>query len=134
MPSHNKTILRALDEEPVEHAKKQAREFFARTFELYKRDNRGGIWIFGDDIGATALDAHVIPWILRLVEVGRADLIPVELQKYAAKAAEGPAWQSVSMGGPTLEEPWLKKMKAKHQEQGIDEPFREWVRKQYPGS
>jgi glutathione S-transferase len=47
-------------------------------------------WLFGDK--PTALDAHLVAFIARMVDVGRSNLIPEKLQQYAQWAMQGPEW------------------------------------------
>lgn len=64
-----------------------------------------GEWTFGAAVGPTVLDSHLLPLVLRCVEVGNAELIPDELQRWAEAAARGPAWQKVMHGRPTVYNP-----------------------------
>ncbi|KAL9119122.1 MAG: hypothetical protein Q9187_004325, partial [Circinaria calcarea] len=76
--SHAQTLLHALDEEPVRRAEEQATCFFEslrRQYSLHRKDARAP-WIFGDAVGATALDAHTVPFVARLIDAGRTDLVP----------------------------------------------------------
>ncbi|MCJ1357372.1 MAG: hypothetical protein MMC33_007368 [Icmadophila ericetorum] len=127
---HAKTLLRGLDEEPVQRAKSQAKEYFKKVLEQYTLYNKGGAWIFGDEIGPTALDAHVITWTVRIVEAGNAGLIPDEIQRYAERATQAAEWQSIKMGRPTKFNTWLKMLEKRHAEEGIDEPFNTWASRQ----
>jgi glutathione S-transferase len=53
-----------------------------------------GPWLFGFD-GPTALDAHVVVFINRLRDVGRAKLISSTLAKYADAAMETSEWRKL---------------------------------------
>jgi hypothetical protein len=59
-------------------------------------------WIFGEDIGATVLDAHCAAFIARLMDCGRHDLISEKLQRYAHFVMAGRGWQSVIHGRSTM--------------------------------
>lgn len=59
-------------------------------------------WIFGAATGPTALDAHVVVFLARLVEAGRSNLVTDDLKLYLTYHLSGEAWQSVSKGKPTL--------------------------------
>ncbi|KAK6860812.1 hypothetical protein PG995_004448 [Apiospora arundinis] len=62
-------------------------------------------WTFGKLVGPTALDSHLLPLVLRCVDAGNAELVPPELQRWAAAQAKGPVWQKVLHGRPTLWDP-----------------------------
>lgn len=62
----------------------------------------GSIWILGDDAGPTVLDAHLVPFIVRLLECGRGTLVPEKLQTYAKRITSFPSWLEVTHGRPTL--------------------------------
>jgi hypothetical protein len=55
-------------------------------------------WLFGFN-GPTALDAHVVVFINRLRNVGRANLISSTLAKYADVAMDTPGWRQLMDGG-----------------------------------
>lgn len=59
-------------------------------------------WTFGIVAGPTALDSHLLPLVLRCMDVGNADLVPPELQRWATAKAQGPVWQRVMHGRPTV--------------------------------
>lgn len=59
-----------------------------------------GPWLFGDR--PTALDAHVVIFLARLQDVGRANVIPPELETYLALAMETREWQAVMAGRRTM--------------------------------
>ncbi|KIX03226.1 uncharacterized protein Z518_06778 [Rhinocladiella mackenziei CBS 650.93] len=57
-------------------------------------------WLFGLS-RPTALDAHLVTFIGRMLDVNRKDLIPNRLMKYAEDAWAGSEWQRVMQGRPT---------------------------------
>lgn len=57
-------------------------------------------WLFGQK--PSALDAHLIPFIARLREVGREYLIPQALGRYADWAMGGNEWTELMDGRPTM--------------------------------
>lgn len=59
-----------------------------------------GPWLHGRD--ATALDAHVVMFLARLQDVGRANLIPTRLRRYLAMAMETSEWKAVMAGKRTM--------------------------------
>lgn len=64
------------------------------SLEATLRAQGSGSWLFGFD-GPTALDAHVVVFISRLRDVGRAELIPSNLAKYADAAMETSEWRKL---------------------------------------
>lgn len=85
--------------------------------------------MFGDAVGATALDAHTIPFVARLMDAGRTDLIPEDVRKYAEKAMSQAEWQSITNGKPTMFEIWLKSMRKEYSSVQRDEPFGVWFKR-----
>ena len=62
-------------------------------------------WIFGAQVGPTLLDSHLLPLLLRMIEVGNADVVPQELQRWANVKVNSPSWQKVMHGRPTRYDP-----------------------------
>ncbi len=60
----------------------------------------GDEWIFGKS--PTVLDGHLVPFITRLVDCQRDDLVPEALQKYAQRHAASSQWNRVMHGRPTM--------------------------------
>lgn len=60
-----------------------------------------GPWLYGRT-RPTALDAHVVVFLARLHDVGRANLIPIGLEKYYERAIDTPEWQGVMEGRSTM--------------------------------
>lgn len=60
----------------------------------------GDDWIFSD--GATVVDAHLVPFIIRRMDCNRDDLVPEALQEYAKKHATSDQWDHVMRGRPTM--------------------------------
>jgi hypothetical protein len=60
-----------------------------------------GKWLFGLQ-QATALDAHLIPFIARIRDVGREDIIPEALGAYADRVMAEKEWQDVMGGRKTM--------------------------------
>ncbi|KAF4449350.1 hypothetical protein F53441_7328 [Fusarium austroafricanum] len=85
--------LKAIFKEVVDHRKESG------SFGNYDE------WTFGSEIGPTILDSHLLPFVLRCIEAGNAELVPEELQRWAAAKAKGPSWQRVMHGRPTTYHP-----------------------------
>ncbi|OAP60325.1 hypothetical protein AYL99_05327 [Fonsecaea erecta] len=66
------------------------------------------LWIFGTH-DPTALDAHVVPFAARLVDVGRVGMLPDRVRTYAARACEDGqgAWRDVMQGRKTVHGTYL---------------------------
>lgn len=62
-----------------------------------------GEWLFGLE-QASALDAHLVPFIARMRDVGRYEIVPSSLQKYAEEAQKTEEWKTVMQGRSTV--PW----------------------------
>lgn len=90
-------MLKALHHERIDSAEQQAQNLLQRISNEYNTPRndegnplpRSGYWIFGDTIGPTVLDAHVVPFIARLVESGRHSLVPENLSEYARRIVKG---------------------------------------------
>lgn len=82
---------------------------FSAIQDLRSKFGASSSWIFGDEVGPTPLDAHVITFIARLCDTNRNDLIPESLQTYGESAGKGKEWQSVTEGKPTLHSLWAKR-------------------------
>jgi hypothetical protein len=59
-----------------------------------------GPWLHGHS--ATALNAHVIMFLARLQDAGRANLMPSRLRRYLAMVMETWKWQAVMAGNRTI--------------------------------
>ncbi|RGP79781.1 hypothetical protein FLONG3_2094 [Fusarium longipes] len=66
---------------------------------------KGDEWTFGSEIGPTILDSHLVPFILRCIEAGNAELVPTELQTWAKTKEKSTSWQRVMHGRPTTYHP-----------------------------
>lgn len=56
-----------------------------------------GPWLFG--LGTPcALDAHVLPFIARMRDIGRYSLVPPALRSYAEKGWESPKYKATMEG------------------------------------
>lgn len=83
-------------------AEVQTKGLFTSVMALCETRVEGSTWLFGDDTGPTLLDAHLVPFIIRLLDCGRGDLVPERLQVYAKHIANLPSWYEVSHGRSTL--------------------------------
>ncbi|EGX90038.1 hypothetical protein CCM_06458 [Cordyceps militaris CM01] len=93
---HRETLETALTDARVEEAEGQARDLFSGVMAVY---NPGDEWIFGKN--PTVLDGHLVPFIMRLLDCERDDLIPEALQKYGRIHAASRQWDRVMHGRPT---------------------------------
>jgi hypothetical protein len=51
------------------------------------------------------LDSHFLPVVLRCIEVGSAELVPEELQRWSETMSKSPSWLKVMHGKPTRYDP-----------------------------
>lgn len=65
---------------------------------------KSGPWLMSLPI-ATALDAHLIVFIARMLDIGNSDIIPERLKEYAARAMNEPAWKNTMQGRKTMAAP-----------------------------
>lgn len=100
--SHRETLETALTDERVADAEASAKELFADLSEKYVDTHSP--WILGGD-NPTLLDAHMLPFIVRLLDFERHDLVPPQLEQYAKRVQEMPQWQDVMHGRPTVWSP-----------------------------
>lgn len=61
----------------------------------------GEQWLFGLS-HATALDAHLIPFIARMLDTHRGYLVPESLLKYAEHAIAQKEWKDIIRGKSTM--------------------------------
>ena len=100
-PSHEVTLVHALEPEPIKLAERQTRDFFecvCRQRALHAQN--GDLWIFGNE--PTALDAQMVVFVARLIDANRRDLIPAEALDIGQRAMELPEWHAVMQGRRTL--------------------------------
>lgn len=81
----------------VTEAEQQTRDLFQNVMKVYSSQAE---WIFGQT--PTVLDGHLVPFIVRLLDCQREDLIPEDLQTYAKRRAASPQWDLVMHGRPTM--------------------------------
>ncbi|KAB8225762.1 hypothetical protein BDV33DRAFT_77802 [Aspergillus novoparasiticus] len=102
-----KQIEPDLDNEYEEGMTDQARQLFSEVLIEYQKFNHGAMWIFGDKIRPTVLDAHIVSFIARLIDIHLEELVPSQLQTYAKAIMELPEWETVMQGMPTVWNPSL---------------------------
>ncbi|KAE8143734.1 hypothetical protein BDV38DRAFT_2190 [Aspergillus pseudotamarii] len=85
----------------------QARHLLSEVVVEYEKVNPRGVWIFGNKTGPTVLDAHIVAFIARLIDIHLEDLVPPQLQTYAKAVMELPEWGTVMQGMPTVWNPSL---------------------------
>ena len=79
--------------------------FLSKLTELLEHSSGGNSnaswWIFGS-LEPTALDAHTLPFLARLFDVGREDMVGERLKAYAYRAFETKAWINMMGGRKTV--------------------------------
>ncbi|KAK4498027.1 hypothetical protein PRZ48_010683 [Zasmidium cellare] len=83
-----------LKTETVEEMVERTRELLDKMSNLLPA---GSKWLFGLE-HPTALDAHLVPFLVRLKDFKRENLIPANLVQYVAEAEKTTEWRDV-MGG-----------------------------------
>ena len=88
---------------PLEHDNSKTNEQNAQNlmleFDSIIKESPTGL-CFGFE-RPTALDAHLVVFIARMLDVGRDDLLPSSLTQYASKLMEGEEWKAVMQGRTT---------------------------------
>lgn len=70
-------------------------------------------WIFGDGVGPTALDAHTVVFLARLIDAGRANLIGPDMLEYAEQNLQKTDWTGIVKDRSTLHSLWEMHEKAR---------------------
>jgi glutathione S-transferase len=70
----------------------------SETLEKYHEE--GKPWIFGHE--PTILDAHAAVLAYRMMDLGRDDLLPDIIRRYATAVRETKEWKKVTHGRPTV--------------------------------
>lgn len=105
---HNENNAKAFHPDVVAKAHADLQKLFSEVVEHRKQSGAFGKpneWTFGPEIGPTVLDSHFLPLVLRCVEVGSADLVPEELQRWSEAMAKCPSWLKTMHGKPTRYNP-----------------------------
>lgn len=95
-------MLKGLHHENMDKAEEQAKALLEQIAQEYRLYHDESPWLFGGEVGPTVLDGHVVPFIKRLVEAGRAKLVPNELSQYARHITTLPQWLEVTHGRRTM--------------------------------
>lgn len=91
--------LNQLDPQEALKNEEYTKSLFRELDELLSTSRSG--WLLGLE-KPTAVDAHLISFLNRLLDRKREDLVPERLQLYALKAKSEKAWNSVMQGRNTL--------------------------------
>ncbi|PCH02001.1 Hypothetical protein PENO1_034860 [Penicillium occitanis (nom. inval.)] len=105
---HNEHNATAFHPDVVAKARSDLQTIFAEVVEHRKRSGAFGNpneWTFGPKVGPTVLDSHFLPVVLRCIEVGSAELVPEELQRWSETMSKSPSWLKVMHGKPTRYDP-----------------------------
>ena len=88
--------------ESVALAKRQADDLFQAVLGQYTATSKGSLWLFGDEVGPTVLDAHTASFIARMIDAQQEELVPNELLDYAKRIIALPQWTEVMHGRSTM--------------------------------
>ncbi|OAL27736.1 hypothetical protein AYO22_03402 [Fonsecaea multimorphosa] len=92
----------ALTKEAVAVQEAKASSFLSQIETLLAgSEGTGSPWIFGSE-DPTALDAHVVPFAARLIDVGRQGMLPDRVRAYADRAFDAEPWKEVMQGRKTV--------------------------------
>ena len=96
------------DPEIVAREECKTRTYLGKVLANMAKHNPGcmGPWIFGDEVGPTALDVQTVVFIARLVDAGRQYLIDADLLAYGKAHLEGKEWRDITKGQSTLHSVW----------------------------
>jgi hypothetical protein len=78
-----------------------ARVFLVTCSELLSSE---GPWLWGL-AHPTALDAHLVVFIARLLDVGHGHIVPASLMEYIERVKKGSEWAEVMQGRQTIPPP-----------------------------
>ncbi|KAH0836149.1 hypothetical protein FOPE_04389 [Fonsecaea pedrosoi] len=95
----------------------ESRAYLSKISQLLSKRGREQKWLFGDEVGPTALDAHTIVFVARLLDAERAHLIPDDVLGYAGPKLREGEWVGVTGGNPTLHTLWEKQQQQQQQKQ-----------------
>jgi hypothetical protein len=106
--SHERTLVHALEKEAIIKAEQQARDFIQEILSLRLKYGQGSLWIYGDVVGPTALDAHTVAFIARLFDAKREDLMTGDIREYGQHVMAESTWKGIMDGRPTLHSLWVE--------------------------
>ncbi|OQV04058.1 Glutathione S-transferase, domain-containing protein [Cladophialophora immunda] len=99
----------ALTKEAVAEQESKASSFLSQIDTLLAgaaAEGSGSPWIFGT-ADPTALDAHVVPFVARLMDVGRQGMLQDRVRAYAERAFDAEAWREAMQGRRTVHATYL---------------------------
>jgi len=93
----------------------KAQTYLAKIADLRAAHNAGhdSNWIFGSKIGPTALDAHTVVFIARLIDAGHTSLIGRDMLEYGIQNLKAPEWTGIVRNRSTLHSLWERQEAAK---------------------
>jgi hypothetical protein len=94
----NNSKLAHLEDDFVRQSVEDAKAYTQKLTENIEKSNTG--WFFGLP-EPSALDAHAIVFLQRMVDLERFNLVSQPLRAYLERAREIPAWQKISGGKST---------------------------------
>ncbi|OCT46774.1 hypothetical protein CLCR_02036 [Cladophialophora carrionii] len=105
----------AANKQSVESVEADSVRYLEKISELLARPGGGqASWLFGDDVGPTALDAHTVVFIARLLDAKREPLIPADVLAYGRPKLQAKEWLGITKGNPTLHSLYVKGEKGGH--------------------
>lgn len=92
------TKVAALTSEAQHANEEYAAKLMAKLDTLLKESKTD--YFFGFE-KPSALDAHMVVFIARMLDVGRGDVLPASIREYGDKAMSGTVWKQVMDGRTT---------------------------------
>jgi hypothetical protein len=92
----------SLQPNAIKKAEQNAQVFLDNISKLFEnRKDKDSPWLLGTH-APTVLDAHAIPFLARLVDLGRSAMLDETLESYTTTAFETNEWQNVTRSGKTV--------------------------------
>ena len=78
-----------------------ASELLVELAQLPRPAGSTGPWLCGRE-NPNGLDAALVVFIARMVDIGRGDIVPESLKAFADRAMATPEWEAVMQGRKTM--------------------------------
>ena len=106
-PSVEATRAPALDAAYIQKQESKASDFMSRVTTLLESSaGTGSPWISGTKL-PTALDAHTVMFVARLLDVGRENMVGSALRKYTDNIFKMEVWTELMKGKTTVSPSYL---------------------------
>lgn len=99
MSSHQEHTENAISLENVHLAETKTHELCRTLLEIYQDEGNNGNWLLS---APTVLDAHVVAFLGRLLDMQRRDLVPDALREYTERIRGRVEWEEVMHGRSSI--------------------------------